>query len=209
MKKLALPLLALGVFIVPQVTFAAWWNPLTWFHSENAYEMSAEQTDSAPASTISTTSDSATAKEADANPDSKTEIASLQAEINSLNKENTSLRSQLAQAQKDANSCSVTQSQPTGSQDAEDDSQATAIRVELAKLDQIDTQLDTYTDDAVLDILNNSTKLDGKSLFGRPPRSAYSYWRAIDLSKVSTYTLHELVNDYRSELKIELAKYGG
>lgn len=42
MKKLAL-LLFLGLFVVPQITLAAWWNPLSWFGSRQFLPATADK----------------------------------------------------------------------------------------------------------------------------------------------------------------------
>ncbi len=39
MKKLAIFALVATLIIVPRVTFAAWWNPLSWFNQPEPVEI--------------------------------------------------------------------------------------------------------------------------------------------------------------------------
>jgi len=99
--------IAVSLFIVPSVTFAAWWNPISWFNSANSPEKTDIQTSSTLppqvvelSATTSPNNSSSTesAKVADKN-DGQSELQSkisvLTKQINSLQAKLTSVQSQL------------------------------------------------------------------------------------------------------------------
>jgi len=80
------------------------------------------------------------------------------------------------------------------------------VRVELAQLNQIDFQIDNYSDEALVTLLNNSRTLEGEQLFYKV-RAVTQKWSLLDVKNTSADWLHLIVADYRTKLKVELAGY--
>mgnify|MGYP001596331530 FL=1 len=100
MKKL-LPVFVLAL-IVPQIAFAAWWNPLSWFESQSVSPeiQTVEETVGGIESEITAT-DTSPQSSSPTQPtqDSDQYISSLISQIVLLNKENTELRFKLDSCQ--------------------------------------------------------------------------------------------------------------
>lgn len=228
------------LLIIPSVAFASWWNPSSWFSSQNAQNNASSTTDEQ----IATLNSVIVSKDQ--------EIAQLEAEIASstgqapivqqktitqtitvkdpkLQSDIANLTSQLAQAQTQYALCQgqlssvASTTQTTNTNNA----QIKSIETELASLNQIDFYIDNdplqSSNYSVLDplvgtstlvnLLNNSKKLDGTMLFSNSigewyvatPQGSPTPMLA---PQTSTSTLHQFVKVYRIQLEGKLESAG-
>jgi hypothetical protein len=225
--------------IVPSVAFASWWNPTSWFGSQNV-QNNASSTDEQ----ISALNSIITSKDQ--------EIVQLEAEIASSTnqvpavqqktitqtitvkdpKEQSdiaNLTSQLAQAQTQYALCQGQLSSVASTTQATNtnNAQIKSIESELANLNRIDFYIDNdplqslnYSvpdplvgTSTLVNILNNSKKLDGTMLFSNTigewyvasPQNADG---PVLEPQTSTSTLHQMVKSYRIQLEGELESDG-
>ncbi len=84
------------------------------------------------------------------------------------------------------------------------------IKIKIAEMNQLDTQINAYSGNVLLNILNSAKKLDGSPVFGSIQQGCgynpvpYPYEGMWDSCK---HFLHDFVNLYRSNLQVDLAKY--
>jgi|GEM_PF-6668964 len=217
MKKY-LPVVA-ALLIVPSVTFASWWNPISWFKVSSSTIITSSQSDQISnnqPSTISSTTTQATSSvqcvpqiitKTTSVPDSsqQTLILSLETKI-------ASLENQLTQKNGQTNPVSSTVTTPNP--------QSTVILTELATLNQIDLELDNdpmqigdvpnntaralIGTSTLLDVLNNSKKLDGTDLFPSVTNLWYLVAGEHLQPSTSITTLHAMVQAYRRQLQAQL-----
>jgi uncharacterized coiled-coil protein SlyX len=226
--------------IVPSIAFASWWNPSSWFSSQNTQNNASSTTNEQ----IATLNSVIVSKDQ--------EIAQLEAKISSSTNQTpivqqktitqtitvkdpkeqsaiANLSSQLAQAQAQYALCqgqlssvaSTTQTTNTNS------AQIKSIESELALLNQIDFYIDNdplqslnYSvpdplvgTSTLVNVLNNSKKLDGTMLFSNSigewyvstPQGAPTPMLA---PQTSTSSLHQFVKVYRIQLEGELESAG-
>jgi len=122
----------------------------------------------------------------------------LQAKIDSLTATNALLQSQITDLQAKLASQNTAGGNLT---------EARSIRVSLARLDQLDFMVDNIKDEGLLPILNTE-KLGGKLMF--TPQNIHAPVIGPDNTIVgvpSHYLLHQIIDNYRQELKVELAAF--
>lgn len=198
MNRLVLVLL-LTILLTPFAAEAAWWNPLDWFGAHSQATVSTE-------TTVDTTND-----------------------IDALKKENAELRAQVTNLLAITKTCKLTPTQTAVTKSAatvitpapvpvpvqttnnasEDSAKAKTLRVELARLDKLDLDVNTLYGngdrEGILNLMNNEKKLNGSSVF---PKTGYAtkLWYLWEVPTTSTW-MHQLIASYRAELKIDLAQY--
>ncbi|MEK7642549.1 MAG: hypothetical protein AAB392_02010 [Patescibacteria group bacterium] len=80
------------------------------------------------------------------------------------------------------------------------------IKIKIAEMDQLDTQIETLTGPSFIDILNNAKKLDGKPLFYTVTSYATFTFPYDRNSGIDEDPLQAIVANYRAFLVVELMK---
>ena len=203
MKKIYL--LVLFGLLAPSLASAVWWKPSTWVKTEIQY-VEVEKIVEKPVEII---------REVEIVDEDATQDPILQSKIDSLNKTNGSLNAKIAQLEaqlKATSDCPTAPAAPIVQNDSS--SRINLIKAKLAELDLVKFNYDNLAyDDDMLDILNETTDLEGRPLF---PHQAFnwSYTRGDQSdtelrSLPQRYNLWQVIDSYVGELKIELAKLGG
>lgn len=199
--KQAFVVLAVGMFIVPQVAFAAWWSPLSWFEDLKSGQKTVISSSTEQASpAIQKTDDVNTDGSANENLTPKSERSVSEAqntiseqnydnEIYALKQEIQSLKSSLVSIQKSYNDLQASLDNKSGSNTVSDQSSAKRIDNLEKRVDGISKELGGVNVDGINVRLSKIESQTGSKNYDSQISEMAKRINALMHSKVNTETI--------------------